>query len=276
MIDTWLKHMREAMVLKEYRQRTVKVYVGCAKAFLVFWNDSSGMSGDMSGGREVARKFLLEMRERGASASTVNVYIQAIHYFFRVVLKVPFLVKLEIMRRPKRLPVVLTREEIGRILAVVKNCKYWLLLSVAYGSGLRVSEVVALLVRDLDFEQMLMFVRDGKGGKDRVTLFSEKIEDALRSVIAGRDARDLVFESERGGKLSSRTAQKIFERAARTAGIMRGATFHSLRHSFATHLLENGVDIRYVQGLLGHSNIRTTQRYTHVTAYGLRRIRSPL
>lgn len=269
-MEIWLEKMRETMILKGYRQRTVKIYVPCVRRFFLFCRGKTG------GVQEKAKQFLLAMRERGSCASTINVHIQAIHYFFRAVLRKPFLVKFEMMRRDTRLPVVLSKEEITRILEVVKNRKHWLLLSVAYGAGLRVSEVVNLRVRDLDFEQMLILVRDGKGGKDRMTLFPEKLCGELRRVIACKDAGDFLFESERGGKLTSRTAQKIFEKAVRSAGVTRGATFHSLRHSFATHLLENGVDIRYVQELLGHSNIRTTQRYTHVTAHGLRRIMSPL
>ncbi len=150
------------------------------------------------------------------------------------------------------------------------------MITLAYGAGLRVSEVVSLRVRDLDFESLRLWVRGGKGGKDRATVFPERIRDELRSLVAGRGGETFVFMSERAGRLTSRTAQKIFERAMVRVGLKKAATFHSLRHSFATHLLENGVDIRYIQELLGHANIRTTQRYTQVTSVGLGFIRSPL
>jgi site-specific recombinase XerD len=119
-------------------------------------------------------------------------------------------------------------------------------------------------------------VRQGKGRKDRLTVLSPSLVDDLRGFIAGRPAQAYLFESNRGGKLTAATAQKVFYQCATRAGIQKDASFHSLRHSFATHLLENGVDVRYVQELLGHANIRTTQIYTHVTNPKLRNIKSPL
>lgn len=122
----------------------------------------------------------------------------------------------------------------------------------------------------------MLAIRQSKGNKDRITVVSPKCISELSCLMMGKSGDALIFESERGGMLSSRAAQKIFERALRQAGILKDASFHSLRHSFATHVLENGVDIRYVQELLGHRNIRTTERYTHVTNPALRNIASPL
>ena len=159
---------------------------------------------------------------------------------------------------------------------MIKNPKHKLILALAYGAGLRVSEIINLRVRDIDLQELTIHPKQAKGKKDRITLLAEGLRPAIKNLTAGKNANDFVFSSERGGRLTTRTAQKIFEKALKKAKIKKKATFHSLRHSFATHLLENGVDIRYVQELLGHQNIRTTQRYTQVTNPKLKNIKSPL
>jgi len=180
--------------------------------------------------------------------------------------------------------VVLSRQEISRVFGVVSNRKHRLLLALAYGAGLRVSEVVALRVRDLSFDEGLINVRGGKGMKDRITVFPACLVAEMREFVCGRAADAYVFESNRKGggaaggsrRLTSRSAQKIFSLALARAGVAKAATFHSLRHSFATHLLEDGVNLRYVQELLGHRSIKTTQLYTQMTRVGFERISSPL
>jgi len=172
--------------------------------------------------------------------------------------------------------VVLSRSEIEKILQSVANRKHKLLLSLVYGAGLRVSEVVSLRVQDIDFDRELIHIKNAKGRKDRVTILPKKLVQEFQGLSQFCSGKDFVFCSNRGGRLSARTAQKIFEQALKNAGIKKDASFHSLRHSFATHLLENGTDVRYVQALLGHQNIRTTQYYTQVTNPSLRKIVSPL
>ncbi len=130
---------------------------------------------------------------------------------------------------------------------------------------MRISEVVNLKVKDINLEELTIHLKNAKDKKDRITIFPEKIKIDPQNLITDKNLYDYLFESERGGKLTERTVQKVFENALRKAGIKKDATFHSLRHSFATNLLENGVDVRYVQELLGHRNIRTTQIYTQVT-----------
>jgi len=151
-----------------------------------------------------------------------------------------------------------------------------LIISLSYGAGLRISEAQNLKVKDIDFDELTIHIKNAKGKKDRITILPEKIKNDLQKALSFKDQNDFIFESERGGKLSTRTLQKIFEKALMKTGIKKPATFHSLRHSFATHLLENGTDIRYVQELLGHQNIRTTQIYAHVTNPNLKNIKSPL
>ena len=175
-----------------------------------------------------------------------------------------------------KIPVVLTRAEIQKILDTTKNIKHKLIISLAYGAGLRVSEVQNLCIQDIDFEQQTIHLKNTKGGKDRITILPEKMKEDLCTFIKISGHKKLAFPSQQGSRLHTRTLQKIFIQACARAGIKKHATFHSLRHSFATHLLENSVDIRYIQTLLGHNNIRTTQRYTTVTNHAIRQIQSPL
>lgn len=259
------------MILRGYSARTRDIYLRCLGGYFEF-----------AGGDLVRpdvgkiKSFLLEKHVRDYAPSTVNLYLNAIKFFYEQVERVKIRVDLKFSRRPRTLPVVLSREEISRVLEEIKNHKHKLMVSLAYGSGLRVSEVVNLRVCDLDFEGGLIFVSKGKGGKDRVTIFPEKLIDELKIGLLKKTGTDLVFASRRGGKLTARTAQKIFETALKKSGIRRQASFHSLRHSFATHLMEDGVNLRFVQELLGHSDIKTTVRYTKVAKGAMARIKSPL
>jgi len=179
-------------------------------------------------------------------------------------------------RRHKKLPVVLSREEISKIIDATKNSKHKMMISLAYGAGLRVGEVIKIQAKDLNLNELTLLISEAKGGKDRISVLPEKLRNDLQNMVAGKAGDQYLFESERGGKLTTRTAQVVFARSLKLAGILKAATFHSLRHSFATHLLENGVDVRYIQKLLGHASITTTQLYTKVTNPLLRKIRSPL
>ncbi|MBD3366367.1 tyrosine-type recombinase/integrase [candidate division WWE3 bacterium] len=222
------------------------------------------------------RNFLLTCSDKGLSAKTRNLYLNSIKFYYYNVVKTSSKIDIKSAKHNKSLPVILNRKEIKRLTEVTNNNKHRLILSVAYGAGLRVSEVVNLKVKDVDINNLTLHIKKAKGKKDRITIIPEKIKNDLKMIINSGKPNEYVFPSERGGKLTTRTAQKIFTNAMRNAEIKKEATFHSLRHSFATHLLENGVDIRYVQELLGHQNIRTTQRYTQVTNPKLRNIKSPL
>ena len=149
------------------------------------------------------------------------------------------------------------------------------MVSLGYAGGLRASEVINLKVRDVDLEELVIHLKSTKGKKDRITVFPDRLKNNFQSLIGGKESNELVFESNRGGKLTTTSLQKVFKKALKKTEIKKNATFHSLRHSFATHLLENGTDVRYVQELLGHANIRTTQIYTQVTDPKLKNIKSP-
>jgi site-specific recombinase XerD len=226
--------------------------------------------------QNLIKRFLMAKKEAGRAPQTVNLYLNAIKFFYHQVLKRQEKMDLQFAKRSKRLPVILSHGEIKKIIEATSNLKHRCLLALAYGAGLRVSEVVNLKIGNLDFERRLIYIEQGKGKKDRVTLLPESLLADLKNLMAGRNPEDYLLPSERGGRLSARTAQAVFYQVLKKSGVKKAVSFHSLRHSFATHLLENGVDIRYVQELLGHNSIRTTQVYTHVTNSNIQNIKSPL
>jgi len=266
-----LERLEKDLRIRGMSPRTVKSYKGALKEYFK-WKGKDLDQMD----EENIREFLLYKEEQSSSASTRNLMLYAIKYFYREVLHKDLTIQIRSAKEAKSLPVVLSRAEIKRMLDATENLKHRVLLALAYGAGLRVSEVTSLCVRDVSLDENVVHVKHAKGNKDRITLLSEKIIPDLRTLIAGRRPDEFIFISERGGELTQRTTQKIFESALKGAGVQKKASFHSLRHSFATHLLENGTDVRYVQELLGHANIRTTQRYTQVTNPCLKRIVSPL
>ena len=222
--------------------------------------------------------FLGEMeKNKDYSASSINLAISAIKFFYRNICKNDIA---ERQRRPqhdKHLPTVLAKLEINKILSQENNIKHRLLLMLAYSSGLRVSEVVALRKEHIDFDRGVIYVKLGKGRKDRITILSEKAASLITEYMSFYDIKTWLFPGQPAASpLSIRSAQKIFDKAINHAEISKKASIHSLRHTFATHLLESGTDIRYIQTLLGHSSLRTTTRYTHVAKSSLRNIKSPL
>lgn len=270
-MQKYLEKTKQELRLRNYSFKTIKAYIGCLKKYFDFKKFDLEKIDE-----EKIKQFLLDKQSKNYSSQTINLYLNAIKFFYREILKISQKINLKFAKRSKKLPIVLSREEIKNIINTIKNPKHKLIISLAYGAGLRVSEVVNLKVKDVNSEELTIHLKNAKGKKDRITIFPEKIKNNLQNLIAGKNLNDYLFESERGGKLTERTAQKVFENALQKAGVKKDATFHSLRHSFATHLLENGVDVRYVQELLGHRNIRTTQVYTQVTNPKLKNIKSPL
>jgi len=179
-------------------------------------------------------------------------------------------------KEAKKLPSVLSQSEVQQLIASYTNTKHKLMIQLSYGCWLRVSEVVVLRTKDVDFDRHVLIVRWWKWNKDRQIPLPNTLYVELQSLLRTNNANDFIFESERWGSLTTTTLQKIFHQWCKRIAIKKDVTFHSLRHSFATHLLEQGTDIRYVQTLLGHANIRTTQIYTHVMQPALDRIISPL
>lgn len=266
-----LEKVDKILRLRNYSQKTRKAYLGYIKKYIIF-SKNSGIKDK----QKAVEEFLLEKYERGQSPQTINLALNAIKFLYAEVLKDPQKIDLKFSKRGKKLPIVLSRSEISDIIEATDNPKYRIMISLGYACGLRVSEVVSLRVADLDIDELVVHIKGAKGKKDRISVLPEKLQSDLRNMVAGKDANNFVFSSNRGGKLTTASLQKMFRKSLAKTKIQKSATFHSLRHSFATHLLENGTDIRYVQELLGHANIRTTQRYTQVTNPKLKNIESPL
>ncbi|MCL2181490.1 MAG: site-specific integrase [Treponema sp.] len=223
-------------------------------------------------------EFLASMEKSGKySASAMNLAISAVKFFFRFILKKDDISERHRPHQDGRLPMVLSKEEVGKILGMEKNPKHRLLLMLVYSSGLRVSEVVALKKEHIDISRKVIYVRLGKGRKDRSTLLSERAAKFIEEYCDFFEIEKWLFPGQQPSHhLSIRSAQNIFDKALRHAGIIKKMSIHGLRHTFATHLLESGTDIRYIQSLLGHSNLRTTERYTHVARRNILNIQSPL
>jgi len=222
--------------------------------------------------------FLAKMdKNKNYSASAINLAISSVKFFFKYAVKSSTISEKHRPRQDKRLPAVLSKEEIIEILGIEKNPKHRLLLMLIYSSGLRVSEVVALKKEHIDLSRGVIYIKHGKGRKDRNTLLSEKASQFLKDYYEYFKIDTWIFPgSPVSQHLSIRSAQYIFDKAIKRAGIIKKISIHGLRHSFATHLLESGTDIRYIQTLLGHANLRTTERYTHVAKRNVLKIKSPL
>jgi len=178
------------------------------------------------------------------------------------------------IKREKKLPVILSKEEIERLISSTKNMNHRLIIQIGYSAGLRISEIINLKWQDIDFDRNLIHLKRAKGKKDRIVMLSLKVKESLMNLTPNKEG--YVFLTNRDGKYIQRTIQKIIENAAIKAGIRKSISPHTLRHSFATHLLENGTDIRYIRDLLGHSDISTTLIYTKVSNKNIRNIKSPL
>ncbi|WP_438445860.1 tyrosine-type recombinase/integrase [Gorillibacterium sp. sgz5001074] len=264
----------EALTLRGYSLQTIKAYSGHVSRFLQDALQKRKRTYDP----QLVRDFSLTLLNSGKSHAYVNQALSAIKFYLVSVCQYGEEAGLWI--RPKKenkLPSVLSAPEVMRILRGVGNLKHRAILYLTYSAGLRVGEVVRLKMTDLDLERGMLHIRQGKGRKDRYTLLSKIAYAVLRSYLEEEQPQNWLFPGQnRGSHLRERTVQKAFEHAHRTSGITKPATVHTLRHCFATHLLENGTDLRYIQELLGHQSSRTTERYTHVTVKDIRRIQSPL
>jgi site-specific recombinase XerD len=266
-----LERLKQEMKLRNFSRRTVESYLYYISDLLKFANKSPDCVNT-----EDLRNYLEQMADQGKSASTLNTAYSALKFYFEKILCRRFFMNIPRAKTSKKLPEVLSRDEVRAVLAAVMNVKHKLLLGLIYSSGLRVSEAVKIRVKDLDFGRMMLFVRGGKGAKDRTTIMSEKVSGILEKFIKNKKADEYVFTSGRGCRLTERSAQKVFKDALKKSGLKKSASCHSLRHSFATHLLEAGTDIRYIQELLGHVKLETTQIYTKVAENVLKNIKSPL
>jgi site-specific recombinase XerD len=255
---------------------TQRMYLGCAERFVAYHRRSPTALGEAE-----IRAFLdYLVREKRVSRSTHGVHVAAIHFLYGITLDRPAVVqRIPYPRRViERLPEILSPGEVGRLLSAVSRLKHRAMLMVAYGAGRRVSELCALVPTDIDSQRMLIRVRAGKGGKDRYVMLSPRLLAMLRAYWRLRPPREpYLFPSPRRGKPLSRMAVwHVVHRAARRARLRKWVTPHTLRHSFATHLLEAGTDILVIQVLLGHRSLRTTTRYAMVSRQHVGTVTSPL
>lgn len=269
-----LAGLEKHLTLKGYTDKTKKAYIGHIRRFL---EDKKKKAEDLN--REDVEGYIYYLLvEQKNSHAFVNQALSAIKICFEHILKKgKLLYDLPRPKKERKLPNILSQSEILAIFDSVSNLKHKSILFLTYSAGLRVGEVVRLKVSDIDSERMLIHVRQGKGRKDRYTILSEVALDMLRRYAYAIRPKDWLFPGGNNVEyISERSVQKVFEAASRKAKINKKVTVHSLRHSFATHLLEGGTDLRYIQELLGHSSSKTTEIYTHVTQANLTKIKSPL
>ena len=266
--------MIEEMKIRNYSEATQKHYVCYVADFAKY----SGKSPDYLGPDEIRAYQLYLIEERGHCANSLTVVCCALKFFYKYVAPQDWKVEQIAMPRPSRkLPVILSRVEVARFMAAVKSPKYRALLMLAYGTGMRISEVIHLRVRDVDSHRMTIRVIQGKGKRDHYVVLSPRLLVTLRAYWAVSRPWDWLFPSAHPDKhVGAASVREVCRKAREDAGLDKKVTPHVLRHCFATHLLDSGTDLRVIQVLLGHQSVRTTARYTHVTLAQLHKTASPL
>ena len=266
--------MNDAMALRGLAPRTRLTYVRWVHQMVQFCR----VAPDQLTTEDV-RTFLLYLtQERKLSFSTFNQALNSARFFFIEVLRRPFVIEgLRFQRPPHRLPVVMNGEEVLRLLDATVSLRDRALLETAYATGMRLGEVTHVLIADIDSQRMVVRIEQGKGRRDRYVMLSPSLLETLRAYWRACKPKTYMFPGDGGNRpLSDSSAQKAFNKARDRAGIKKRVSFHTLRHSFATHLLEDGTNVRKIQTLLGHRSLQSTERYTHLAQNYLNQTRSPL
>jgi integrase/recombinase XerD len=269
-----LEKFERYLVTKRYSERTVKLYLHMMSVFFAYHDDRTPDTITEADIEEFNLNYIIAGHY---STSTQNQIISAIKLFLFENRGLDFdLSQIERPKREKRLPAVLSKSEIAAIIGSIRNGKHRCIISTIYSAGLRIGEVIKLLLTDIDSERMLIHIRNAKGKKDRVVTLSVRLLEMLREYYRIYKPTKYLFEGFLGTPYSVESIRSILKRSLVKAGIFRkGITVHTLRHSYATHLLESGTDLRYIQVLLGHSSSKTTEIYTHVAIRNLEKIGSP-
>jgi site-specific recombinase XerD len=259
--------------LKRYANNTAKTYIQCFEKFI-----NSQIEQDlMRINEQDIQRYLQQLIQNKKSNSYVNQMINSIKFYYEIVKEMPNrFYSVERPRKKETLPKVISLEEVQSIINNTKNIKHRCIVSLLYSAGLRRSELLNLKLSDIDSKRMVILVKNGKGGKDRLTLLSQKVLTDLRAYYKVWKPKEYLFEGEKGGQYSATSVLAIIRRAALEAKIHKPISPHMLRHSFATHLLENGTDLRYIQTLLGHSSSKTTEIYTQVAIKNIINVQSPI
>jgi integrase/recombinase XerD len=263
----------EDLRLRNYSARTIEIYVQRVAEFVRFCGKAPGRVSV-----EDVRAYQVHLTERRVCWSHFNQAVCALRFFYKVTLPRDWpLQQIPYAKRPRKLPTVLSRQQVARLIACIPSLKHRVMVMTAYATGLRLGELLHLEVRDIDSARMLVQVRQGKGGKDRMVPLSPRLLEQLRVYWKAARPRRLLFPGSQPDRAMHDTVlQRVLKQAARVAGINKSVSPHVLRHSFATHLLERTGDLRKVQLLLGHSCLSTTTRYTHVSLASLQATQSPL
>ena len=267
------QRMIDDMTARRFKEKVQKDYVRHVRTFAAFL----GRSPDQATSEDL-RRYQLHMAQQQVSPWTINCAIAALRFFFTVTLERPDLIRpLRLVTAPRRTPVVLSPQEVARLLEAAPGLKYKAALSVAYGAGLRVSEVANLKVSDIDRERMTLRVEQGKGQRDRTVMLSPRLLELLREWWKAARPQVWLFPGQNPiNPVTARQLNRAVTAAKDLAGITKRVSPHTLRHSFATHLLEQGADIRVIQVLLGHAKLETTALYTRVAVSTIRDVKSPL
>jgi site-specific recombinase XerD len=274
-----IQRFKEDLISRDYSTRTAEVYATAVSSFLKNVADPKAPT---EGDADSYVKGILEGTTKGgASQSSVGIAASAIKLFFKNILGKPLNLSVELKRRARPMPTILAREEIQRVVGVTRNVSHRLIFQLMYSSGLKLDELLGLKVKDVDIEGQTLTIRGNsnsgrKAKRTRETIMSEKVAPMLHAFIVDRDPDDYVFPGIDGGHMTPRAVQKAFKHALKKAGIKRRASCNSLRHSFAVHLLEKGVDIKHVRRLLGHARTETTSIYKRLVSEESVSIRSPL
>ena len=267
------RRMIEDMTVRGFGEKTQSDYIRHVKNFTIFL----GRAPDQAGSEDL-RCYQLHQRENSVQPPTMNSTVAALRFFFTTTCDRPEMARyLRLVKQPQKLPVVLTPEEVLLLLEAAPGPKYKAALAVAYGAGLRVSEVANLKVSDIDSKRMVLRIEQGKGQKDRNGMLSPRLLEVLKEWwLAGQPTTWLFPGRDPLLPITTRQLYRVVRETAEAVGIQKSVSPHTLRHSFATHLLEQGVDIRLIQVALGHSKLDTTARYAHVASKVLRDMMSPL
>jgi len=267
-------HYKEQLVLKGYSPHTIRLYLSEFAHLLLLLKTFS--VNDLTSNR-LKDYFLYCAVKLKMNEQKLNGKINAVKFYFEVVMhQSKMFFDIPRPKKPAKLPKMLSKLEIKSVFSVVQNTKHQLMLKLCYGMGLRVSEICNLKINDIDSDRMMVLIEAAKGKKDRYVSLPESVLPQLRSYYLQYQPRQWLFEGQYGGKYSTSSCQNVFKKALTKAGVKKKIGIHGLRHSYATHLLESGADLRFIQELLGHNSIKTTQIYTHVTDNSKRAIKSPL
>lgn len=264
--------METRMLARGFASRTRHAYLGWMRRLVRFSRTPADQLTEQQ-----AVEYVADLARRGRSGSTVNQALGAIKFFYAEVVAREWGLSMPYQRFPQRLPVVLSREEVRRLLEVAGGLRERAAMEIAYAAGLRLNELLHLRVSDIDSERMVIHVRQGKGKKDREVMLSPSLLGTLRAYWRQARPRGFLFPGNKDGRpLNATVLQRGFAIAKQAARIEKDVSFHSLRHSFATHLMESGVSVRTIQALLGHRSLGSTERYTHVAGAYLKQTQSPL